>query len=445
MRVLIMGAAGRDFHDFNEVFRGREDAEVVAFTRAPGQNLGAATAGTDRRYPASLAGSGYPDGIPIEPEADLESLIETHDVDQVVFSYSDVSHDHVMHAASRAMSAGADFRLVGPEAMQIDLDVPVLAVDAVRTGCGKSQVTRGFAGALEKRDVAVRIVREPMPYGDLEARRVSRFADYDDLDAAGVTIEEREEYEQHLDDGHVVFAGVDYRAVGAAAAREADVVLWDGGNNELPFYDPDLHVVLVDPLRAGDERRYHPGETNLRMADVVISNKENGADADAIETVVESVADVNPDAEIRHADSVVTVDHPDRVTGARVLAVEDGPTLTHGDAPTGAGTVAAEKYGAAELVDPRDAAVGSIAAVFERHEHLGDCLPAMGYTDEQLRDLEATIRAVDCDLVLAGTPHDLSHQIDVDTPIVRVNYRTELHDASFEALVDRYATDLGLP
>ncbi|WP_248896753.1 hypothetical protein [Haloplanus halobius] len=443
MRVLIMGAAGRDFHDFNTVFRGRADVDVVAFTRAPGQNLGETADSTDRRYPPSLAGEGYPDGIPIEPEASLERLIDAHDVDQVVFSYSDVSHAHVMHAASRALAAGADFRLVGPDEMMLDLDVPVLAVDAVRTGCGKSAVTRAFANALDDRDVTVRIVREPMPYGDLEAQRVCRFEDESDLDAAA-TIEEREEYEMHVRDGHVVFAGVDYRDVGDAAVAEADLLLWDGGNNELPFFRPDVHVVLADPLRAGDERRYHPGEANLRLADCVCITKEDSADADAIDTVVDNVTDLNPDANVVHADSVVTVDHPDRVRGARVLAVEDGPTLTHGDAAYGAGVVAAERFGAAELVDPRGAAVGRISEVFEEQPHLGRCLPAMGYSDQQIRDLEATIRAVDCDLVLAGTPHDLSRQVDVGVPIEPVRYRVDPYDTSFDALLDRYADALDL-
>ncbi|MFB6195577.1 MAG: GTPase [Haloplanus sp.] len=445
MRVLIMGAAGRDFHDFNAVFRGRDDVEVVAFTRTPGQNLGeTGDADTDgRRYPPSLAGEGYPEGIPIEPESSLERLIETHDVDRVVFSYSDVSHEHVMHAASRALAAGAGFGLIGPDEMMFDLDVPVLAVDAVRTGCGKSQVTRAFADALDDRDVTVRIVREPMPYGDLEAQRVCRFAEYDDLDAAA-TIEEREEYEGHIEAGHVVFAGVDYRDVADAAAAEADLLLWDGGNNELPFFRPDAHVVLADPLRAGDEVRYHPGETNLRLADCVLINKENSADADAIRTVVDNVSEVNPDAHVVHADSVVTVDDPERVEGARVLVVEDGPTLTHGDAAYGAGAVAAEKFGAAEQVDPHGSAVGSIADVFENYPHLGPCLPAMGYSDRQVRDLEATIRNVDCDLVLASTPHDLGRQVDVDVPIEPVRYRVEPHDTSFDVLLDRYASALGL-
>lgn len=441
MRVLIMGAAGRDYHDFLTVFEDREDAEVVAFTRAPGQNLGE-LGGVDRRFPSALAGEGYPEGIPIEPEERLAELVETHDVDQVVFSYSDVSHEHVMHAASRAMAAGADFRIVGPDAMMLEASVPVLAVDAVRTGCGKSQAAGAFADALADRGHAVRLIREPMPYGDLVENRVQRFASHADLDAAGVTIEEREEYEQHVDAGHVVFAGVDYEAVLDAAEAEADVIVWDGGNNELPFVRPDLHVVLADPLRAGDETSYHPGETNLRRADCVLINKENTADA--VAPVVENVREVNPDADIRHADSVVSVPDPDRIDGARVLAVEDGPTLTHGDATRGAAAVAAETYGAAARVDPTDAAVGSIAEALAEYDHLDGVLPAMGYSDEQIRDLEATIAGVDCDLVLAGTPHDLARQVDVDVPVVDVGYDIDLHEGSFDDLLDRYDDRLGL-
>jgi predicted GTPase len=443
MRVLVMGAAGRDFHDFNVAFRGREDVEVVAFTSAPGQNLGE-VAGGHERYPPELAGDGYPDGIPIEPEADLERLVRERDVDRVYFSYSDISHEHVMHAASRAMAAGASFGILGPEDIFLDADVPVLAVDAVRTGCGKSQVAGAFADALSDRGLDVSIVREPMPYGDLVESRVQRFGSYDDLDAADVTIEEREEYEQHIDAGHVVFAGVDYTEVIPAAAAEADVLVWDGGNNELPFVRPDLHVVLVDPLRPGDETRYHPGETNLRRADVVVSNKENSAAADDIGTVAANVRDLAPDADLYHADSVVTVEDPSLVEGASVLVVEDGPTLTHGDASHGAGTVAADQYGAAERLDPRGGAVGSIADVLDEYPHLDRALPAMGYSDQQVADLEATIRNVDPEVVVSGTPHDLSRRVDVDAPIVDVTYEVDLHDATIDGLLDRYADRLGL-
>jgi len=439
-----MGAAGRDFHDFNVLFRDRPEVEVVAFTRAPGQNLGEVGDAPERRYPPELAGPGYDDGIPVEPEARLEALVRERDVDQVVFSYSDVSHEHVMRQASRALAAGADFRVVGPDGMMLDADVPVLAVDAVRTGCGKSQVSRALAAELHDRGVDVAVVREPMPYGDLVAGRVQRFASLDDLDAAGVTIEEREEYEQHVERGHVVFAGVDYADVLDAARAEADLLLWDGGNNELPFFRPDAHVVLADALRPDHTTGYHPGETNLRLADEVIINKENSADPDAVERIVETVGDVNPDARVRHADSVVTVDDPDRVAGARVLVVEDGPTVTHGDTSYGAGTVAARKYGAAERVDPREAAVGSIRDVLDTYDHLDRVLPAMGYSEAQVRDLEATIRNADCEVVLAGTPHDLARQVDVDVPVVRVRYRVELHEGDFGNLLDAHADALGL-
>ncbi|MFQ3319436.1 MAG: putative GTPase [Natronomonas sp.] len=437
MRLLIMGAAGRDYHDFNTVFRGREDVNVVAFTQAPGQNLGELET-TNDRYPASLAGDGYPNGIPIEPEARLEELIDDHDVDQVVFSYSDISFEHVMEAASRAESAGADFRLLGPDSIQLSVDVPVLAVNAVRTGCGKSQVARGVATELDERGHEVAVVREPMPYGDLETRRVQRFADRDDLE--DVTIEEREEFEQHIDRGHVVFAGVDYADVFAAAAEEADVIVWDGGNNELAFAEPNLHVVLVDPLRPDHTTGYHPGETNLRRADVVISNKENSADKKAIEQVESTVRELT-DADRWHADSVVTVDGPDRIEGTRVLVVEDGPTLTHGDADYGAGTIAAKRYDA-ERVDPRPHAVGTVAETLENYPRLDRLLPAVGYSDEQIADLEATIENMDADYVIAGTPHDLGAVVDIDIPIVRARYRVEFHDGDFGDFLDAYESEL---
>jgi predicted GTPase len=443
MRIVIVGAAGRDYHDFNVVFRGKSSAEVVAFTRAPDQNLGELDVGTDRRYPAELAGEGYPDGIPIEPERRLEELIRSHDVDQVVFSYSDVSHEHVMHLASRALATGSGFRLVGPDEMMLSVDVPVVAVDAVRTGCGKSNVTGRLADELASRGHDVRIVREPMPYGDLAANSVQRFSSRSDLDAADLTIEEREEYEQHVDAGHVVFAGVDYEAVLDQATAEADIVVWDGGNNELPFVRPDLHVVLADPLRAGDELAFHPGETNLRMADCVIVTKENDADDAAVGTVVENVIETNPQADIYHAESTVTVEDPDRIEGARVLAVEDGPTLTHGGTEVGAAAVAARQC-EAERVDPEPAAAGSIAETLAEYPQLDRVLPAMGYSDEQISDLETTVRQVDCEFVLSGTPHDLAERIDVDVPIVDVEYGVALRGSSFASLLDTHAEPLDL-
>jgi predicted GTPase len=438
-----MGAAGRDFHDFNSVFCGDPDHEVVAFTQTASQNIGELAELPERTYPAELAGEGYPDGIPILPEADLETVVAERDVDEVVFSYSDVSHEHVMHQASRALAAGADFRLIGTE-MMLAASVPVVAVDAVRTGAGKSQTARKVADRLAARGVEVVVVREPMPYGDLREQAVMRFETYEDLEAGDVTIEEREEYEQHLERGHVVYAGVDYEAILERAESEADLIVWDGGNNELPFFVPDLHFVLADPLRAGHELRYHPGETNLRLADYVVINKENSAEREDVETVVENVRSVNPEAEILHADSVVTVDDEAAVEGKRVLAVEDGPTLTHGGTASGAATIAAETFGAAEVVDPRDAAVGSLRTVFEEYPHLGDVLPAMGYSREQIGELEATINAVDCDLVLVGTPFDLGRLLDVDKPLVRVRYDIEERNIAFDAVFDEYATDLGL-
>ncbi|WP_435068883.1 cyclic 2,3-diphosphoglycerate synthase [Haloplanus sp. C73] len=442
-RVVIMGAAGRDFHDFNTVFRDDPTYEVVAFTRTDAQNLGELDEPPTRRYPPELAGDRSPDGIPIRPESDLEAIVDEEDVDTVVFSYSDVSHDHVMEQASRALAAGADFRLLGPDRMTLDADVPVVAVDAVRTGCGKSQTARKFATLLDDRGATVAVVREPMPYGDLADQRVQRFATLDDLDAASVTIEEREEYESHIERGHVVYAGVDYAAILDRAQAEADVIVWDGGNNELPFYTPDLHVVLADPHRAGDERRYHPGETNLRLADYVLINKENTADAAAIRTVEENVREVNPDADIIHADSVVTADES-AIAGKRALVVEDGPTLTHGGAPHGAGLLAARKYGASDIVDPEPAAVGSLKRVFEAYDHLDTVLPAMGYSDQQIEDLEATIRNADPDVVVSGTPHDLGRLIDVDVPVVRVRYELAEKNVSLDEILERHAGELGV-
>ncbi|MFB6094852.1 MAG: cyclic 2,3-diphosphoglycerate synthase [Halodesulfurarchaeum sp.] len=440
-RVAIVGAAGRDFHDFNTVFRGRDEVKVVAFLAIGGQNIGELEELPDRRYPAELAGDGYPCGIPIRPAADLEEVVSTEDVDEIVLSYSDVSHEDVMHQASRALAAGADVRLIGPDGMMLDANLPVVAVDAVRTGAGKSQASQKIARLLQERGRAVAVIREPMPYGDLAEQRVQRFETLEDLDDAGVTVEEREEYERHIEQGNVVFAGVDYAAVLDAAEQEADIILWDGGNNELPFVRPDLHLVLADPHRAGHELAYHPGETNLRMADYVVINKENTASQDAVDEVVANVERVNPDAEIVHADSVVTVDDPDAVEGTRAVVVEDGPTMTHGGMSRGAGTIAAEQYGA-EIVEP-DAA-GSIAEVIARYPHLGPVLPAMGYSDEQLQDLAASIDATDAAIVLSGTPIDLSRLIDVDLPVVDVRYRIENEEPSFADILDRHADDLGL-
>jgi predicted GTPase len=442
-RIVIMGAAGRDFHDFNVVFRDDDAAEVVAFTHTSTQNIGELDDLPERRYPPELAGERYPDGIPIRPESELETVVEEEGADTVVFSYSDVSHEHVMHQASRALATGADFRLVGPDRMMLDAGVPVVAVDAVRTGCGKSQTARKFADLLAERGADVVVVREPMPYGDLAAQRVQRFETLADLDASGVTIEEREEYEGHLERGHVVYGGVDYAMVLERAEAEADIIVWDGGNNELPFYVPDVHVVLVDPHRAGDELRYHPGETNLRIADYVLINKENTADAADVREVERNVRRTNPDATVIHANSTITTDGG-AIAGKRVLVVEDGPTLTHGNAPYGAGLLAAREHGAAELLDPEPAAVGSLRRVFEEYDHLESVLPAMGYSDEQVRELEATIRNAAPDVVVSATPHDLGRLVDVDVPVVRVRYELEEKNLALGDVLDRHAEALGL-
>ena len=442
-RIVIMGAAGRDFHDFNTVFRGDERFDVVAFTHTGTQNIGELDDLPNRRYPSELAGEGYPEGIPIRAESELDTIVDEEDVDTVVFSYSDVSHEHVMHQASRALAAGADFRLIGPDRMMLHAEVPVVAVDAVRTGCGKSQTARKFADLLLERGKDVAVVREPMPYGDLVAQRVQRFESMDDLDESNVTIEEREEYESHIERGHVVYAGVDYEAILDRAQNEAEIIVWDGGNNELPFYVPDVHVVVADPHRAGSELRYHPGETNLRLADYVLINKENTADVAGIREVEANVRQTNSDAEIIHANSTITADR-NAIAGKRVLVVEDGPTLTHGDAPYGAGLIAARKYGAAEIVDPEPAAVGSLQRLLEEYDHLDAVLPAMGYSDAQIRDLEATIRNVAPDVVVSGTPHDLARLIDVDMPIVRVRYELEEKDVTLDTVLDRHAQALNL-
>jgi predicted GTPase len=442
-RIVIMGAAGRDFHDFNTVFRDDESTEVVAFTQTESQNIGELEESPERRYPPELAGDRYPDGIPIRPEGELEAIVDERAVDTVVFSYSDVSHDHVMHQASRALAAGADFRLIGPDEMMLEADVPVIAVDAVRTGCGKSQTTRLLADLLTDRGTDVVVVREPMPYGDLVAQRVHRFGGLEELDESEVTIEEREEYEGHLERGHVVYAGVDYEAILDRAGAEADVILWDGGNNELPFFRPDVHFVLADPHRSGAELGYHPGETNLRLADYVIVNKENTAEESAIREVEENVRETNPAAELVHADSTITADR-DAIAGKRALVVEDGPTVTHGDASHGAGLIAARQYGAAEIIDPGPAVTGSLRRVFGEYDHLDAVLPAMGYSEDQIRDLEETIRNADPDVVVSGTPHDLGRLIDVAVPIVRVRYELETKSVSLDEILDHHADVLGL-
>jgi predicted GTPase len=414
-RVVVMGAAGRDFHDFNVVYRTDPGVEVVAFTATQIPGI------ANRRYPAELAGPLYPAGIPIVPEDELEQLIRDRAVDTVVFAYSDVSHETVMHAASRALAAGADFTLLGPARTMLRSRRPVIAVGATRTGAGKSQTTRYVAALLADRGLTPVVVRHPMPYGDLAAQRVQRFATHEDLDRHDTTIEEREEYEPHLDAGRVVFAGVDYEEILHAAELEADVILWDGGNNDFPFYRPDLFIVVADPLRAGDERRYHPGETNLRSADVVIVNKIDSATAEDLERVLASIAELNPRAKVITARSDVRLDG-EPIAGRRVIVVEDGPTLTHGGMRFGAGVVAARRFGAGSLADPRPAAVGSIRATLDRYPDLEPLIPAMGYGGAQVADLEATLNRVEADVVLSATPIDLSRLVNLDKPITRVRY-----------------------
>jgi predicted GTPase len=415
-RVVIMGAGGRDFHDFNTVFRDNDSVQVVSFTAAqiPGID--------ERVYPASLAGPHYPLGIPIRPERELEQIVRAEDVDTVVLSYSDLSHADVMHKASRVLAAGADFALLGTETTMLEASRPVVAVTAVRTGCGKSPTSRRIGAFLIAAGLRVGLIRHPMPYGDLEAMRVQRFADLDDIDRAHPTVEEREEYEAPVALGMTVYAGVDYSAVLELAQSECDVLIWDGGNNDLPFIRPDLHIVVVDPLRPGDEVAYHPGETNLLLADVVVVNKVDAADEEAVETVLRNVTEVNPLATVIRAESRVTLDAGPSLEGKRVLVVEDGPTLTHGNMTFGAGAVAARQEGAAELVDPRPFAQGAIADAFVAYPNVGPVLPALGYSDEMLRELEATIEAADVDVVVSGTPMDIARLIQTRHPIRRARY-----------------------
>ncbi len=418
-RVIIMGAAGRDFHNFNTVFRDNPDYEVVAFTATQIPNI------EGRIYPAELAGKLYPDGIPIYAESELTRLIKELDVTQVVFSYSDVPYNYVMRKSAEVMAAGADFRLLGRHETMLKSSKPVISICAVRTGCGKSQTTRAVSNILKKMGKKVAAVRHPMPYGNLVAQAVQRFATLDDMDEYECTIEEREEYEPHIVNGTIVYAGVDYEKILRRAEAEVDVVLWDGGNNDLPFFKPDLHIVVVDPHRPGHEISYFPGEANLRMADVVVVNKMGTATPEGIETVLKNVAVLVPDATVIKANSPVSVADPAAIKGKRVLVVEDGPTLTHGEMAYGAGVVAAQKFGAAALVDPRPYAVGSIKATFEKYTTTGTVLPAMGYGEAQMKELEETINATDCDLVVIATPIDLGRLLKLEKPSVRVTYELE--------------------
>ena len=418
-KVLILGAAGRDFHNFNVVFRNNLDYQIVAFTATQIPDI------AGRRYPQELAGRLYPDGIPIFEEKDLESLIAEYEVDSVVFSYSDISHQNLMHLASRALAAGADFWLLGTEHTQLQANVPVISVCAVRTGCGKSPVSRMVAAEMRRQGRKPVVIRHPMPYGDLAAQAVQRFAVMQDLDLQQCTIEEREEYEPHIREGTVVYAGVDYEKILRQAEKEADVILWDGGNNDTPFYVSDLEIVVADPHRPGHELAYYPGEVNLRRADVVIINKVDTAQQRDVETVRQNIKINNPKAIVLEMACRVTLATPELVRGKRVLVVEDGPTLTHGEMPYGAGVVAARQCGAAELVDPRPYAVGSIRGTYERYTHLTSLLPAMGYSSMQRHELEETIGRTPCDLVVIATPIDLTQVIRIDKPNLRVTYEVE--------------------
>ena len=419
-RIIIMGAAGRDFHNFNLYFRDNPDYEVVAFTatQIPGIE--------GRIYPAELAGKLYPQGIPIHDESEVEELIRTKEIDQVVFAYSDISHEYVMHKASQVLVAGADFRLMGLDNTLLHSEHPVISICAARTGSGKSQTARAVVSALKAMGKRVTAIRHPMPYGNLMLQRVQRFAEYDDLDEYETTIEEREEYEPYIDRGAVIFAGVDYGAILAAAAAESDIIIWDGGNNDLPFIKPDFHIVVVDPHRPGHELSYYPGESNVRMADVVIINKVDTADYANVLVVRENIQKVNPDALILEAASPVTVADPSQIRGKRVLVIEDGPTTTHGGMKYGSGVVAAQRYGAAELIDPRPFAVNSIADTFTKYSEIGMIVPAMGYGEAQIRDLEATINRSDADLVIVATPIDLTRVLKVEQPFVRVRYELQI-------------------
>jgi len=434
-KVLIMGAAGRDFHNFNVFFRQNPSYDLVAFTAAQIPNI------EGRVYPPELSGPLYPHGIPIYAETEMETLIEKHGIEQVVFAYSDVSHEYVMHVASRVLACGADFRLMGPRTTMLEARCPVVAVCAVRTGSGKSQTTRRVLGILQEAGRKAVVVRHPMPYGSLAHQVCQRFATYEDLDRHHCTIEEREEYEPHIERGVVVYAGVDYGCILRQAEAEAEFIVWDGGNNDLPFYRPSLHIVVADPHRVGHELAYHPGEANLRMADVVVVNKTDTAGPLKVAQVREHIHQANPSAKIIEAASPIYVSDSETIRGKKVLVIEDGPTVTHGGMSSGAGVIAAERFCAAEIVDPRPYAVGSLVETYRRYSHTGPVLPAMGYSPAQVRELEATIAATPCDLVLVATPTDLGRVIRIARPLVRVRY--ELQETGHPTLADVLAPLLG--
>jgi len=418
-KVIIMGAAGRDFHNFNTYFRDNPNFQVVAFTATQIPDI------EGRKYPASLAGKLYPNGIPIYAEEDLDHLIRKHGVTKVYFSYSDVSHEYVMHKASQVQATGASYVLLGPQDTMVKSKKPLLSVCAVRTGCGKSQTSRKVALLLKKKGRSVAVIRHPMPYGDLEKQKVQRFATYEDMAKHECTIEEREEYEPHVKNGIVVYAGVDYEAILREAEAEADIILWDGGNNDFPFYKSDLEIVVVDPHRAGHELLYYPGETNFRRAQVLVINKIDTAPKDGVDKILANIKMINPTATIIRANSPTIVENGERIRGKRVLVIEDGPTVTHGGMAYGAGIVAAQKYGAAKIIDPRPAAGGSIRKTFEKYRHLDKVLPAMGYSETQINELAETIAKIDCDLIISATPIDLNRLITTRQPMLPVGYELE--------------------
>jgi len=421
INVIILGAAGRDFHDFNVYYKNNADYRVVAFTATQIPDI------DGRRYPPELAGEAYPEGIPIMDESELTDLIRRFDVKECSMSYSDLPHEVVMHLAARVNAAGSDFKMISPSATMVESSKPVIAVCAVRTGCGKSQTSRRVNEVLKAMGKKVATIRHPMPYGDLSKQVWQRFADYADLDKHECTIEEREEYEPHIAMGNLLFAGVDYEKILAEAEKEADVILWDGGNNDVSFYKPDLTIVVADPHRPGHEMTYYPGETNARLADVVVINKVGTADPADVDTVEKNINAMNREARVIRATSPVTLDDPDAIRGKRVLVVEDGPTLTHGGMRYGAGHVAARQFGASEVIDPRPFAVGSIKSTYEKYNHMTEILPAMGYGDKQMAELQETINAVDCDVVVIGTPIDLGKLLEIDKPSVRVRYELDEH------------------
>lgn len=438
IKVIIMGAAGRDFHNFNVYFRNNSNYEVVAFTATQIPDI------AGRKYPAELSGPLYPRGIPIYLEEDLPNLIKKNEIDQVILAYSDLPHQYVMNKASVVLAGGADFRLMGPKSTMLKSNLPVVSICAVRTGCGKSQTTRKVTDILKKKGYKIAVIRHPMPYGDLREQIWQRYENYADLDRYNCTIEEREEYEPHLDRGNILYAGVDYQEILKRAEKDVDIIVWDGGNNDLPFYKPDLHIVVTDPHRAGHEMTYYPGEANLRMADIVVMNKIDTADLDKINQLRENIHQLAPEAILIEAASPLTVDNPELIRGKRVLVVEDGPTLTHGGMKYGAGVVAAQKYGAKEIIDPRPYAIGTIKETYTKYPGIGKLLPAMGYGKKQIQELEDTINAVDCDIVIIGTPIDLSRIVKINKKSIRVKYELqEIGRPDLEEVLNQKIKDRG--